>query len=229
MQLFWWDFDLEKCFSKDAKIFHQIKNVLRTKIWDKFLIHDEKTNCRFLVQTTSLEKFFWFKILEKISNPENQKNIILVIWMLNKFEKIEFLVQKISEIWINQIIFFDWDRSQIHELSQKKLQRLNTISREAVEQSKGRIMPKISFEKKLQNLVWLQWEKFVLEFDWKNIFDINNNSYRKILFVWPEWGFSPAELKIFEDKKIEKISLWENIFRAETAAILWSYILKNIN
>lgn len=230
MQLFWWDFDLGKGFSYDANIFHQIKNVLRSQHWDQFLIHDTKTNERFLVETTNLEKYFWFRILKKIDNIDQKNYVSVVIWMLNKFEKIEWAVQKLAEIWAAEIILFDFARSQIHEISEKKLERLNIIAREAVEQSQGWSLPYIHFENKKDYILKFFWKKYFLDFGWKNIFDIKNQNWwwKNLLVIWPEGWFSDFESMELLENWFEKLSLWENIFRAETASILWAYILKNL-
>ena len=62
------------------------------------------------------------------------------------------------------------------------------------------------------------------------IFDIKDQNWwwKNLLVIWPEGWFSDFESMELLENWFEKLSLWENIFRAETASILWAYILKNI-
>lgn len=62
-------------------------------------------------------------------------NIILVQSLPNKLEKLEFILQKGVETGIDEFIFFPADRSQKLALLDKKVDRLEQIVVEAVEQS----------------------------------------------------------------------------------------------
>lgn len=64
--------------------------------------------------------------------------------MPNKREKAELIVQKLSEIGINEILFRPAERSVIKQRNEKKAERLRKIAKEAVEQSRGRQLPKIA-------------------------------------------------------------------------------------
>lgn len=65
--------------------------------------------------------------------------------MPNKWDKAEFIVQKLSEIGIDKIIFWPSERSVIKEWNEKKVERLKKIIKEAVEQSRGRKIPELQF------------------------------------------------------------------------------------
>ncbi|MBO4516461.1 RNA methyltransferase [bacterium] len=56
--------------------------------------------------------------------------------MSNKRDKIELIVQKLSEIGIKHIYFWPSERSVIKEWNEKKAERLNKIAKEAIEQSR---------------------------------------------------------------------------------------------
>jgi 16S rRNA (uracil1498-N3)-methyltransferase len=52
----------------------------------------------------------------------------------NKYEKIEYILQKGVEVGISKFVFFRSDRSQKLLLSPAKIERFAAIAREAVEQ-----------------------------------------------------------------------------------------------
>jgi len=60
----------------------------------------------------------------------------LAIALPNKFEKIELIVQKCTEIGVEHLIFFPAKHSVLKEISASKMERLEKISLEAVEQSR---------------------------------------------------------------------------------------------
>ncbi len=62
--------------------------------------------------------------------------IYLAVAMPNKFEKLELIVQKCTEIGIDHLIFFPAKHSVVKEISETKMERLKKISLEAVEQSR---------------------------------------------------------------------------------------------
>ncbi|MDR0282368.1 MAG: RsmE family RNA methyltransferase [Candidatus Peribacteria bacterium] len=70
--------------------------------------------------------------------------VTMLIAMPNKREKAELIVQKLSEIGVSEIVFRPAERSVITQWNEKKADRLQKIAKEAVEQSRGVSIPKIS-------------------------------------------------------------------------------------
>lgn len=72
-------------------------------------------------------------------------NITLYQAMPNRFEKLEWIVQKNTEIGIKKMVFFRSERSQKLIVNESKIKRLNTIAIEAIEQSYQMIPPELDF------------------------------------------------------------------------------------
>jgi RsmE family RNA methyltransferase len=79
----------------------------------------------------------------RVPNTEPQKRVSLYQALPNKYEKIEYILQKGVEIGIARFVFFRSDRSQKLLLSPNKIERFITIAREALEQCGGVVMPEI--------------------------------------------------------------------------------------
>gem|GEM_PF-2513882 len=76
-------------------------------------------------------------IIEETNNQAHdlKKEVSIVLAMPNKFEKLELIVQKLSEIGIDRLVCRPSRRSLLKDIPEKKLVRLETIAREATEQS----------------------------------------------------------------------------------------------
>jgi len=75
--------------------------------------------------------------------PQEKRSMI--VSMPNKRDKVELIVQKLTECALDQIIFRPSERSVIKERNTKKAERINKIIKEAVEQSRGRTIPELHF------------------------------------------------------------------------------------
>ena len=77
----------------------------------------------------------------------------MIVCMPNKWDKAEIIVQKLTEIGINHIVFWPAERSVIKLSNTSKLERCEKISKEALEQSWGRCLPKIEFVYGLKDVI----------------------------------------------------------------------------
>ena len=103
---------------------------------------------------------------------------------------------------------------------------MRKISIEAIEQNNSISLPQISENQTLKDTL-KNWDKdrLILFCDEKGGNTILNskshlNKYRKIaIFIGPVGGWSTLDKRLFGDKRVCKISLGENILKADTAAI----------
>ena len=149
--------------------------------------------------------------------------------MPNKREKAELITQKLTEIWVENIYFWVSEHSIIRQRNDKKAERLNKISHEAIEQSRWIRLPEIKFvksEKELKDFV--NWKNVIIaNMNWVPYWELAKNESSDLCgVIWPEWWFSEKDLEFFGGGKI--IDLWENVLRMETASIVLWWLLENI-
>ena len=214
------------------ELLSQLRKVLRIKKWDKICIQysDKKWTIRYELSIQDwTDKDLTGEIISSQTFSFPEKNISMLIAMPNKREKTELIVQKLTEIWVENIFFWVSEHSIIRQRNDKKADRLDKISHEAVEQSRWIHLPEIKFlksEKELKDFV-----------DWKNVIIANMNwlPYWELAkiesndlygVIWPEGWFSKKDLKLFDNAKI--VDLWENVLRMETASIVLWWLLKNM-
>ena len=238
MQLFHIDSDNVCVKWSDIKIFSvpelssQLRKVLRIKKWDKICIQysENKWTIRYelLIQDWT-DKDLIGEVVSSQTFSFIEKNISMLIAMPNKREKAELIVQKLTEIWVQNIYFRVGEHSIIRQRNEKKAERLDKISHEALEQSWWIQIPEIKFiglDGELRNFI--DWKNVVIaNMGWFSYWEIAKNLGNNICWIiWPEWWFSDNDLKNFDSAKV--VDLWDSVLRMETASIVLARLLKNI-
>ena len=238
MQLFHIDADKVRVKWNNIELFSipellfQLRKVLRTKKWDKICVQypSKEWTIRYEISIQDwTDKDLTGKIISSQTFSFPKKNVSMLIAMPNKREKAELIAQKLTEIWVENIYFLVSEHSIVRQRNDKKAERLDKISHEAVEQSRWIQLPEIKFlksENELKNFV--NWKSIIIANMnwlpyWKFAKDLENDICG---IIWPEWWFSPKDLNLFGDAKI--VDLWENVLRMETASIVLWWLLKNI-
>ncbi|HKL44291.1 MAG TPA: RsmE family RNA methyltransferase [Candidatus Absconditabacterales bacterium] len=210
----------------NKEILDQMRKVLRMKIGDKFFVQnkDERLEIKILDRDKTT---ITGNILKTKTNPLGNINseLGIIVSMSNRWSKMELIIQKLSEIGIKNIYIRPSERSIIKDSNEKKMKRINKISKEAVEQSRGRELPKIKFIKDISKIIQ---DKKVIIFDKNqrcNVASIQRGN--AIGIIGPEGGLTEKDYKKF-GKNYETISLGDTVLRTETASIVAGRILKNL-
>lgn len=214
----------DKLILEDSDI-HHIKNVMRMKIGDTIeVVFDNKLYICSLCNMEPIELN-----INSVSDKENKLNLDITIAVaLVKEQKMDLILQKLTELGVNRIIPVSMQRSIVkldgNKFSKKKL-RWESICKEASEQSKRTNIPIIENIMSIKELSNLTADyKFVASTKEKgkmfNYYLQNINNYAKIiLVVGPEGGISEKEEALLNDNGFESVSFGDLIFRVETAAI----------
>ena len=210
---------------------HHIKNVMRMQIGDLIeVVYDNK------LHICKIEKFE--PLLLSINEErvgENKLNIDITIAVgLVKEQKMDLILQKLTELGVNTIIPVSMERS-IVKLDEarfnKKRVRWEAICKEASEQSKRTSVPVIENIKSIKDLIKMDADcKLVASTKEKgkmfNYYLQNTFNCAKIIMViGPEGGISDREETLLNDGGFESVSFGNLIFRVETAAIYAASIL----
>ena len=151
-----------------------------------------------------------------------------------KNDKIEYLIQKITELGVSNIVLFNSERNIAKIKKDKvdsKLNRWNKIIKEAAEQSKRNIIPDITYVDSLGDLI-----RFSENYDYKVVayekesVNVDNINLKKLLtsdlndkdviaVFGSEGGLSEQEIDSLIEGKFDVIGLGKRILRAETAPL----------
>lgn len=122
----------------DLSLLHQITRVLRIRVGDQFRLqkHELSRTIRRKVSLQSMTpKELIVTILQEEVRSRTTDQRVMMIAFPNKHEKLELIVQKLTEIGVTDVVFFPAQRSVLKELSANKQSRVEQIVCEAVEQS----------------------------------------------------------------------------------------------
>jgi 16S rRNA (uracil1498-N3)-methyltransferase len=212
----------------ELSFIHQVSRVLRSSIWQDIVLFNGDGQEYVYSISSITKKDIWLSYQKKYENTwESLISVRLYQAMPNKYEKIEYILQKGTEIWIREFIFFRSDRSQYLAINERKKERFHEIVREATEQSMGNQIPNIIFYE-----WWIpipedgQW--YILhteEYNSKHIGEVNTEDFPVNIFVGPEGGWSPSEINTFNDRDGQKIHLGKRILRTETTGSVVAFFL----
>lgn len=210
---------------------HHIKNVMRMNADDNIeCIYNSKLYICTVI-SPSINKF---KIKEKLDYYNELPIDITIAIALVKEQKMDLILQKLTELGVNRIIPLKMERSIVkldQQKSLKKRARWASICKEASEQSKRNKIPEVTEVKTLNELTKYDSDlKFICSVSNKenlvNKYLQNNNKYDRMLFViGPEGGISPKEEEFLNSKGFISVSLGTRVLRVETAAIYVASIL----
>ena len=226
MQLFYTSNPNSNYLDKE-EFYHCIK-VLRNKKNKKINLTDGEGNL-YESKILNISKQKCEIELPKKIKSEKQKIIShIVIAPTKSFSRIEWAVEKLTEIGINKISFIYTNNSERREL---KVERLQKKSISAMKQSKSVFKPVIENIISLNNLLekYEKYEnKFVADIKSKKTLNKIKTEGNSIFLIGPEGDFTTKEMKKISINGFTKITLGNKVLRTETAAIMAGYLIKNL-
>ena len=210
--------------------FNHIKNVLRMKVGDEFLVSEN--NVSNLCRITSFEcESVIAEIIEESFQDTSLPIKIYLFQGLPKSDKLELIIQKAVELGVEGIIPVEMNRCIVKfddKKKKSKTERWQSIAESAAKQSKRTSIPTVynvmSYNQALKMASEL--DVFMVPYECKDEMKSTINALSKIksgmsvgILIGPEGGFELNEI----DSAIEfgglPVSLGKRILRTETAAI----------
>jgi len=204
---------------------HYLFSVLRCKPGERLILTDEK-GCSYTAQIrSSSKKEVTIEITGDYTlNTESSLNIILIQGLL-KGEKMDFVIQKTTELGVSAIIPVITERSQLRET--RKHPRWKKIAEEASRQSGRTRVPEIfetcSFKDIFDIPVVISGKGIIF---WEQggeklpaVVSRLSHADKISLLIGPEGGFSEEEALLASEKGFFTATLGSRILRAETASI----------
>ncbi len=214
----------------DTDMVHQLTRVLRINIWEHIILFSgDGTETQYEIISIDKKSIRLRGESQSTPNTESKKKVSLYQALPNKYEKIEYILQKWVEIGISRFVFFRSDRSQKLAISPAKIERCMTIAREALEQCGGTIMPEIIFQDKFMKDKNPWYMNIVLDTIGENMRISAYDSFQDIsIWVGPEWGWSEDERSNMLWNSFIFARFWNRVLRTETAGIVIGFGLMNI-
>lgn len=213
-----------------------IVRVLRLGVGDKLSLFDGNGWEYQSVITSKSSKIVEVAIKKKSPLQENSSIEVVLGQALPKAQKMDYIVQKATELGVSTIIPFFSARSVPSlddERSQRKHIRWNKVALEATKQCGRLVVPQIEdivpfteiLEKfkdnSLKIMLWEDEKNNTL----KGLLKRNQPSPKVIFLVGPEGGFTLNEVNLAKHAGFQMVSLGRYILRTETVGLCLLAIL----
>lgn len=210
--------------------FNHIKNVLRMKAGDKFLVSlNGKSDLCVLDELTG------DTAIAKITQ-ENYQDTSLPVKLylfqgLPKSDKMELVIQKAVELGAEGIIPVEMSRCvvKVEEKKKKSKQaRWQAISESAAKQSKRTVIPTVFDITSYKNALKMaeEMDLFIVPYESKDGMESTKKALLQMkkgmkvgILIGPEGGFDEKEIDLAQEMGGIIVSLGKRILRTETAAI----------
>lgn len=213
--------------------YKHIHNVLRMKIGEEALIStgEEREYLCSVVEYEEEVQCVWLQITDVFQTARELPVKITLFQGYPKGDKLETIVQKAVELGAYEVVPVSMKRCVVkldEKKALKKVERLNSIALSAAKQSKRGIIPKVtkvmtidevcSYAKDMDYLLLPYEDAEGMEHSREMIARAEDKKHVGV-FIGPEGGFEPAEVRQLEAIGAKTISLGHRILRTETAGM----------
>lgn len=216
---------------------NHIKNVLRLSINDKIKICDKDGHVNYNCRISNINnEYVMAKIIDKEKSNVEAKTQIHVFQGLPKGDKLEFIIEKLTEIGVKELTPVAMKRSVVklqEKDKQKKMVRWNKIAEVAAKQSGRDEILKINDVINYKNifnylkdydivlLAYEKEEKLTLK---KALSKLDKTKENKVaVLIGPEGGFDDIEIEqAKQNSPVNIVTLGKRILRTETAPLVIS-------
>ena len=218
-------------------IAHQIAHVLRLQPGDQVTVLDGQGST-YQVQLGALDQNPLSATIVHFGEDTTILPLHMMLFFpLTKREKVEWVLQKGTEVGVSAFHPFVSDRSLVQDMALpvKKMGRWDSIIREAAEQSGRTFLPVLHQPQHLSHIVSSCRDQYGL--DAVLVAAVGEGAgnlgphldlllKRHVnpalgLFIGAEGGFSDQEIALFRKENFSLISMGETVLRMETAAIIF--------
>jgi len=201
-------------FPLPAAIAHQVTRVLRVPDGGEIVLLDGAGNavrCRLYGGDCV--------VLERRAASGEAMHQLTVWQALLKGDHLEPVIRHGTEIGIARFGLFVSERCVARELSQRRLERLRKVAREAAEQSGRGIVPPVDEPVSYAHALKTAASGSVLLFERHRGRRLTEMEPPSSVFIGPEGGFSLAEVEAAERAGLAIAGLGPRILRSETVAV----------
>lgn len=225
---------------------NHISNVLKISTNEEILIGNKNTGETYLCEISKKSKNeIIANIVNKITENTEPNTYIHLFQGLPKSDKMEFIIQKCTEIGVSEFTPVIMNRCVVkidEKENLKKNERWQKIAKSAAEQSKRDIIPTVNFAENLKN-IFKNFKDYDIvlvayENEQKNnlkaeLQSLGTKNKRIAIIIGPEGGLEVSEVNDIIQNGGKCVTLGNRILRTETAPIVMStailYELNDMN
>lgn len=217
---------------------HHITRVMRMSVGDKIICATDMRSALCQIETIT-DKSVTASILEWLNECSELPNHVTIAQGMPKGDKLEWIVQKGTELGAARFLPFYSSRSIVKwtpEKAKKRVERLSKIAKEAAEQSHRQSVPTVSTPVSFDGLCSESSNFDIKIVAYEAADDTEKHALPKLLrrlekgrtilfVVGPEGGFTNEEIEMLKRHDFHVCSLGPRILRTETVALYFLSVL----
>jgi 16S rRNA (uracil1498-N3)-methyltransferase len=203
--------------------------VLRLRVGDRVAL-STGTGIWCLADISNVQsKRCHFQIVTQTEIPPLAHHIHIAVAAVKNHDRLEWLVEKTTEIGIQEISFIQTEKSERKSI---QLERLRKVAVAAMKQSQQAWLPTIHPLRPMAAVLPQAGQRLIAHVDFGNptsLSQVARRNERYVVLIGPEGDFSANELNAAAELGYQKVSLGNNRLRTETAALMACALLNGIN
>jgi len=202
--------------------FHHLTNVMRSKAGEKVEIVNG-SGCLATATILHVEKKKAVLEIDELFNAPKPAHQVILAQAIPRLNRLDFIVEKGTELGMTELWLFPGDRSERKELSTSQIERLKSITVAALKQCGRLYLPQIMMKPALA-----KWPSAPISLYFGDLSptaplfsDLMGQKHdRNIIFcTGPESGFSENEAKKLIELGASGVKLHSHILRTDTASL----------
>lgn len=207
---------------------HKIVTVLRLRDGDEIEVIDSAAQ-RFIAVIAVDGRNVSAALRERTQSRDSTGLRVTVAQGVPKGQKMDFVVEKLTELGASQILPLQSERTVVTDVSANKIERWRRLAKTAAQQCGRDEVPRIEDPVQFADLCKTFSDYDAVLFPWElaehtplrdRLPELVRDARRVLVLVGPEGGFSHAEADAAQSAGAKLISLGSRILRTETAALV---------
>jgi 16S rRNA (uracil1498-N3)-methyltransferase len=209
--------DFSKPVLPESDALHVLK-VLRKKKGDWIEVCEgQGGKAKARIESTDLKNCLLHLSETEHIPKQAQGEIWLAVAPTKQMERMEWMVEKCTEIGVDGFVFFQATRSERNSL---KLERLQKVAISAMKQSGQVWLPPVFWYPDWKQFPWQEFQTiFVADLEENAEDQLIAGPGKNLIMIGPEGDFSPDEYAEIRQHQARRVRLLPQILRTETAAL----------
>jgi 16S rRNA (uracil1498-N3)-methyltransferase len=203
---------------QDEEVVRQISRVLKLEVGESVVIKTDETAFEGVIQQVSREEVTISNLKEKIQDISFKK--ISLFFCIPKKDKFETILEKCTEIGVTDFYPVISSRTVKTDINTERSEK---IIQEASEQAQRIDTPILHEIQGLEDIV-KEYRPAVFDVEGVEFKKGENKAIQNIL-IGPEGGFTPEEIKMFKEHRLDIYKIGHTVLKTETAAIVISALV----
>jgi 16S rRNA (uracil1498-N3)-methyltransferase len=233
MQLFFQDHITEPISLLSEEESKHLIRVLRKKQGDAITLTDGKGMIYESVILDANPKKTSLKILSKSPAIEDNFYIHLAIAPTKNPDRMEWMVEKITEIGFHELTLIETMNSERSFLKTDRLyKKIISACKQSIKFRTPVLNPGIKFNDLIKSSEYHDFEKFIAYVDEHHdhhLLDLAKPGEKYLILIGPEGDFDPTEIQQAFDAGFQAVSLGKSRLRTETAGLAAIQMLQVVN